>query len=163
MLGTAAIIVGGPVGFVLASAALGGVLGGISNSITGGRFSAGVVNGAICGASIAVPGSAAGIIANYGLNFMGGFTGNFITEELNNLEGKNTKSISDIAITSVGVGTAQTIIGGGMGHITTNLGIQAASEPISYYLANAFSNLNGFGAGNSTYVGIDWTLKQSIN
>ena len=44
----------------------------------------GAVNGAIVGAATAIPG--AGPLTGYIANAAGGFTGNLITEELNNLE-----------------------------------------------------------------------------
>ena len=172
MIGTVAAIAGvaalsvatgGVAGAILAGAAVGasvgGVVGGVSNVMTGGSFSngfvGGAVNGAIVGAATAIPG--AGPLTGYIANAAGGFTGNLITEELNNLDGAG-KSQTEILATSAFVGAGQMLVGGGCNHLGIANNITSG---MSNYIWQGFSNLIGFSAGTSIYVLSDFATREN--
>lgn len=107
--------------------------------------------------SVATGGVAGAILANAA----GGFTGNMITESLNNLDGAN-KSMADIFETSIYVGIGQAVVGGTFNHLGIANQISTATEGgMSYYIFQGFSNLTGFSAGTSIYVISDYASKNN--
>lgn len=124
-------------------------------------FVGGAVNGAIVGTISAIPG--AGPAAGYFANGIGGFAGNMITENLNNLDGAN-KSQGAIFATSLSTGIGQALVGGAYNHLGIANGISTAAEGgMSYYIWQGFSNLAGFSAGGSVYIGADYASRKMLD
>ena len=143
------------VGTVLGTGVAGGILGGFSNEITGGSFLNGFCGGFVSGCF--------GGIGGLGWNFFGGFLGNMLTENFNNLDiadpGQRKDQLSILA-TSLGMGTTQAFLWKilPIDKLIKDTGLQKWSS--GYLIANFFKHNINFSPSASSYIMIDGIIKK---
>lgn len=138
-------------GTILTAGGVGGLVGGLSNEMTGGSF----LNGFCGGFSNACIATAVATMGFPGLgNFLGGFVGNEVTESFNNMDIEDPaaqKSEGKIVGTSLGMGLVQMLTGmGSIGALGNGAGVLKGS--VSYYSALFFAQDLSFFVSNISYI-----------
>lgn len=131
-----------------------GILGGVSNTVTGGSFLNGFCGGFVNG-SINMAGSI--LLKPFFGNLLGGAMGNLITENFNNMdisEQSLQKSQSNIVYNSIISGALQALLGiiPPIKALSEGAGLKGS---ISYYIAKFFGNDLEFVAGNIGSIAFD--------
>lgn len=156
----AAIVVGGT---ILLGGVPTGITGGFSNMMTGGSFLNGFCGGYVNGCITTVGKiTERGSLILFG-NFLGGFTGNMITESFNNLditEPKEKKNQAEIFVNSLFAGFTQLLISKylPLDKLVKNCDLKKGS--LGYYIAKFFEKDTHFFISDSVSVLGSWFINQ---